>query len=98
MRRLRWGRGAAFVLALAAATPARAQTPLKINREITSERELSLEVGQNRLMETSEPLGRVSVANPAVADMKVVTNSQLPFTSKGVGDTYLTLWDKTDRP
>src|SRR5262245_2563032 len=98
MRRLRWGRWVILALLLATAAPARAQAPLKINREITSERELSLEVGQNRLMETSEPLGRVSVANPEVADLKVVTNSQLLVTAKGVGDTYLDLWDKSDRP
>src|SRR5262252_3849358 len=102
MRRLRWGRWVLGALALAtlalAAVPDNAQAPLKINREISSERELSLEVGQNRLMETSEPLGRVSVANPEVADLKVVTNSQLLVTAKGVGDTFLTLWDKSDRP
>ena len=38
------------------------------------------------------------MANPEVADLKVVTNSQLLVTAKGVGDTYLTLWDKSDRP
>src|SRR5207245_7483007 len=92
----RWGTLCALLLSAAPALAA--DPPLKINREITSERELSLEVGQNRLMETSEPLGRVSVANPEVADLKVVTNSQLLVTAKGVGDTYLTLWDKSDRP
>jgi pilus assembly protein CpaC len=76
-----------------------AQTePLRIDREITSTRELSLEVGQNRLWETSSALGRVSVANPDVADLKVVTNNQVLMTAKGVGDTYLTLWDKADVP
>src|SRR5258708_4153714 len=70
--------------------------PLRIDREITSSRELSLEVGQNRLMEASGALGRVSVANPDVADLKVVTNTQLLITAKGVGDTYLTLWDKAE--
>lgn len=80
--------------------PAHAQAlgPLRIDREISSSRELSLEVGQNRLMEASSSLGRVSVANPDVADLKVVTNTQLLLTAKGVGDTYLTLWDKTDAP
>lgn len=72
--------------------------PLRIDREITSSRELSLEVGQTRLMEIGTPLGRVSVANPDVADLKVVTNNQLLLTAKGVGDTFLTLWDKADSP
>jgi pilus assembly protein CpaC len=74
------------------------QSPLRIEREISTTKELSLEVGQNRLMETSVPLGRVSVANPEVADLKVVTSTQLLVTAKGVGDTYLTLWDKSDAP
>lgn len=72
--------------------------PLKIEREVNASRELSLEVGQNKLMSTSVPLGRVSVANPEVADLKVVTNSQLLITAKAAGDTHLTLWDKQDNP
>jgi pilus assembly protein CpaC len=93
----------ACALALAAcllASPALADGPpmLRIDREITATRELALEVGQNRLLEISSPLGRVSVANPEVADLKVVTNNQLLMTAKGVGDTYLTLWDKNDVP
>jgi pilus assembly protein CpaC len=91
-----WRIGLAFFLcaALAGAEP----PTLHIDREVTSSRELSLEVGQNRLLETSTPLGRVSVANPDVADLKVVTNTQLLMTAKAVGDTYLTLWDKADAP
>ncbi len=79
------------------APPPPASTGMKIEREIASSKELSLELGQNRLMETSMALGRVSVANPDVADLKVVTSSQLLITAKSVGDTYLTLWDKFDR-
>jgi pilus assembly protein CpaC len=94
-------RATLLVAAMLAATSAFAEgdrTPLRIEREITSSKELSLEVGQNRLMESSVPLGRVSVANPDVADLKVVTSTQLLVTAKGVGDTYLTLWDKSDAP
>lgn len=79
--------------------PAPAAVPqLRIEREVTATRELFLEVGQNRLMESSIALGRVSVANPDVADLKVVTSTQLLITAKSVGDTYLTLWDKADQP
>jgi pilus assembly protein CpaC len=72
--------------------------PLMITRELGATRELSMEVGQSRLMESSVPLGRVSVANPDVADVKVVTNNQLLVTAKGVGETHLSLWDKADKP
>jgi len=88
----------AVAVCLVAAFAGADQPPLRIDREITSSRELSLEVGQNRLLETSGPLGRVSAANPEVADLKVVTNNQLLVTAKGVGDTYLTLWDRSDAP
>ncbi len=71
---------------------------LRLDREIASSRELSLEVGQNKLMESSVPLGRVAVANPDVADLNVVASTQVLVTAKSVGDTYLTLWDKSDSP
>jgi len=87
-----------IALFLCAPTASAAPPTLRIERELTSSRELSLEVGQNRLLETSSALGRVSVANPDVADLKVITNTQLLLTAKGVGDTYLTIWDKSDVP
>src|SRR5262245_23518522 len=90
-------RTALFALAVAS-SPVLAFAQLKVEREITSSKDVALEVGQNRLMETSMPLGRVSVANPDVADLKVVTSTQLLITAKGVGDTYLTLWDKAEKP
>ena len=63
------------LVAVLLAVPANAQAgSIQIEREITSSKELSLEMGQNRLMETSIALGRVSVANPEVADLKVVTD------------------------
>jgi pilus assembly protein CpaC len=89
--------GVATVASPASAQGAPAPT-LHIDREISSSKEISLEVGQNRLMEANAGLGRVAVANPEVADLKVVTNTQLLLTAKGVGDTYLTLWDKQDVP
>ncbi|WP_394841969.1 type II and III secretion system protein family protein [Pendulispora brunnea] len=90
---------AAVCAALLWSHPAKGDSPvLRISREMTSSRELSLEVGQNRLLETSSALGRVSVANPDVADLKVITNTQLLLTAKSVGDTYLTVWDKADVP
>ncbi len=105
MKTLGW-RGLLSSLSIALATPSLAQESaprplsgaLRIEREVGSSQELNLEVGQNRLMESSVPLGRVSVANPDVADLKVVTNTQLLLTAKGAGDTYLTLWDKSDKP
>ena len=73
-------------------------TPLAIHidREVGAAKNLALETGQNRLLILSEPIGRVSVADPKVADLKVITPTQLLLTSRGVGTTDLTLWNKRD--
>src|ERR1041385_6488843 len=90
--------GRFLLIGLLSWTASAAADPPKIEQEIGPSKDLALEVGQNRLMEIGTPLGRVSVANPEVADLKVVTSTQLLITAKGVGDTYLTLWDKADKP
>ncbi|MFC1610201.1 type II and III secretion system protein family protein [Myxococcota bacterium] len=87
--------------ALSAAAFAKSSTvppKLRIDREVGAVHELRLEAGQNRLLVLSEAIGRVSVANPDVADLKVVTPTQLLLTAKGVGNTDLTLWNKKDEP
>ncbi|HEY3357722.1 MAG TPA: type II and III secretion system protein family protein [Polyangia bacterium] len=71
---------------------------LKIDHEVGTTRELTLALGDNRLLVLSEQIVRVSVANPAVADLKVVTRTQVLLTAKGVGATDLTLWNKQDVP
>ncbi len=71
---------------------------IKIEREVGAVKNLSLQTGQNRLLVLSEPIGRVSVADPKVADLKVITPMQLLLTSRGVGTTDLTLWNKRDEP
>jgi pilus assembly protein CpaC len=71
---------------------------IRIERELGAVRNLALETGQNRLLILTEPIGRVSVADPRVADLKVITPVQLLLTSKGVGTTDLTLWNKRDEP
>jgi len=69
---------------------------IRIDREVGAVKNLALETGQNRLLLLSEPIGRVSVADPKIADLKVITPTQLLLTSRGVGTTDLTLWNKRD--
>lgn len=71
---------------------------IRIEREVGAIKNLALETGQNRLLVLSEPIGRVSVADPRIADLKVITPMQLLLTSRGVGTTDLTLWNKRDEP
>jgi len=93
---------ASFVVALTLAAPtddgARTAPTMRIDRELGAVRELELEVGQNRLLMLSEAIARVAVADPAVADLKVITPNQVLLTSKGAGTTDLTLWNKDNVP
>ena len=86
------------VAASALAAPEHVTTPpaIRIDREVGAVKNLALETGQNRLLLLSEPIGRVSVADPKIADLKVITPTQLLLTSRGVGSTDLTLWNKRD--
>jgi len=81
-----------------AAPPEHLSSPpaIRIDREVGAVKNLALETGQNRLLLLSEPIGRVSVADPKIADLKVITPTQLLLTSRNVGTTDLTLWNKRD--
>lgn len=71
---------------------------LHIKHEVGAVHELALQTGQNRLLILSEPIDRVAVADPNIADLKVIVPTQLLLTAKSVGVTDLTLWDKNDGP
>ena len=71
---------------------------IHIDREVGAAQKFALEIGQNRLLVLSEAIVRVSVADPKVADLKVITQTQLLLTARGVGTTDLTLWNKKDEP
>jgi pilus assembly protein CpaC len=93
----------AFVLALAAALLAAQEQPgttptLRVDRELGAVREMTLEAGQNRLLMLSEAITRIAVADPNVADLKVVTPNQVLLTAKNAGTTDLTLWNKENQP
>ena len=89
---------ACAIPAAAEAQPAGATPTLRVDREVGAARELALEAGQNRLLLLSEEITRISVADPQVADLKVVTPTQVLLTAKGVGNTDLTLWNRANQP
>lgn len=88
--------GAAFAQTAPVETP-KAPDGVRVEREIAATHSVDLEVGQARLIEMSSPIGRVSVANPEVADVKVITPLQIQVIGSGIGATYLSVWDKADR-
>jgi pilus assembly protein CpaC len=45
----------------------------------------------------STPVGRVSVANPEIAEIKVITPQQIQIIAAGIGETHLSAWDRNDR-
>jgi pilus assembly protein CpaC len=85
-------------LSAPAAASLTALPQLRIDRSVGAATELALESGQNRLLILSEEIGRVAVADPAVADLKVITQNQLLLTAKSAGTTDLTLWNRKDEP
>ncbi|BDG01206.1 type II and III secretion system protein family protein [Anaeromyxobacter oryzae] len=95
----RWAAALLLLVATSAiaATPAAVPT-LRIDRSVGAAAELALESGQNRLLVLSEEIGRVAVADPSVADLKVVTPTQLLLTARSAGTTDLTLWNRNNDP
>lgn len=93
-------RGAlAAILLWATGAAAQQQIPqIRIEREVGAARQMSLEGGQNRLIVVSEQIGRIAVANPDVADLKVITPTQVLLTAKAPGTTDLTLWNRDNAP
>lgn len=59
---------------------------------------IPMEVGQTRLIRISAKVIRVSVADPTVSDVQVVTPQQVLITAKAVGYTHLILWGVDDQP
>jgi len=68
-----------------------------VRGEIAATRIVDLEVGQSRILQMANPIGRVSVANPDVADVKVITSTEIQVTAAKVGTTHLSVWDKSDK-
>jgi Flp pilus assembly secretin CpaC len=54
-------------------------------------------VGKSLLINTSERLRRVSVTDPAVADVQVVTPTQILVHGRSAGEVSLLIWDEQER-
>lgn len=58
------------------------------------------EVGLNKsiLIDVKTPIERVSIANPAIADVTVISPNQLMILGKAFGSTSLIIWQKGEKP
>ena len=55
---------------------------------------IELIVGQSRILSTPWPVKRLSVTDPAIADVDLTTPSRLQIKGKSVGMTELTIWSE----
>jgi pilus assembly protein CpaC len=53
---------------------------------------IDVTIGKSHVLELTEPLTRISVTNPAIADVLVITPTQLLINGKGVGTTSLVVF------
>ncbi|MCX5916035.1 MAG: type II and III secretion system protein family protein [Deltaproteobacteria bacterium] len=75
----------------------RGEGPSRIKLETTSPQKLTLTVGQSLIIATPEPVKRVSLVSPEIADAMVITPRQVYLTGKAPGTTNLTLWESEDK-
>lgn len=74
-----------------------AQGPPRIKVETTSPQKVILTVGKSVILGSSEPVKRVSLAAPEIADAMVLTPRQIYVTGKVPGVTNLTLWGSDNK-
>jgi pilus assembly protein CpaC len=84
------------VIVLALAATAAAQP--RITARSDASESIQMEVGETRLIHLSQSIIRISVADPDVADVQVVTPQQVLVTAKAVGYTHLIIWGSDDAP
>ncbi len=58
---------------------------------------IQVPINKSRIVDLRSPVTRVSVANPAIADILVVNPEQIYVVGKELGTTNMTLWDEDDR-
>ena len=57
---------------------------------------LRLAAGKSQIISTSVPIKRASIANPAIADTVLISNTQIYLIAKTMGSTTLTIWREGD--
>ena len=68
------------------------EDPPRIALKTTSSQKLSLTVGKSTILQSPEPVKRVSLVSPEIADAMVLTPNQIYLMGRAPGVTTLTLW------
>ena len=58
---------------------------------------LTLIVNKSTILRLETPATRISVANPAVADITPINNREIYVLGKSIGNTNLIIWDKSGK-
>ena len=58
---------------------------------------IQISIGKSRLYKYSEPITRISVADPAIADVMVVSPKEIYLVGKKVGATNVFIWHKNGK-
>src|SRR5579863_9457196 len=86
--------GALLLLLFAGVLPkARAQAnPAQITRQDATN-DLSLVSGRSVLLDCAQPVQRIAVGNPAIAEAVAISPTEVMVNGKGVGETTLIMWE-----
>lgn len=71
--------------------------PARVSVNTTEPQRLSIVMGKSIIIETKDPVRRVSLAAPEIAEAVVLTPRQIYLTGKMPGTTNLTFWDAANR-
>ena len=55
---------------------------------------ISVTINKSRILDLREPIARVSIANPAIADILPIKPDQIYINGKAIGSTNMILWDE----
>jgi len=67
---------------------------LKLNDKYNKRVEVAL--NKSTVLQLNTPVKKISIGNPAIADILVLRGSQVYVLGKGLGSTNVLLWDKND--
>ena len=71
--------------------------PARVSVNTTEPQRLSMVMGKSIIIETKDPVRRVSLAAPEIVDVVVLNPRQIYLTGKTPGTTNLTFWDAASR-
>ncbi len=88
-----------IILFLCIIIPARcrADNTARVSIDVTAPERLTVNTGKSIIMDTREIINRISLADPEVADVLILTPTQIYITGKAPGNTRLTLWSNPEK-